>query len=418
MTKKSNAVLGIYPHLIKKNKKTGRIPIYIKITYCGQKVEYRAPKELDLYPNEFENWDYVSRRIRTKNRANVNTYLNIIESNWDKYMMTNNFYPKNSISDILTIITNRHESQNCINVTEFIDDFLIRKVDNDATKSEGTKRNYKKAIKHFKAFLKREKIEHLNLADFKYLHADNFNLYMTDSNGARNSPVSASTNVRKIKTVFKEAMKQEILTKNPFEGIKIVLKSTNKTSCLTVNQLKSIINCPLITQNDNLAFYRDIFLFLAYTGMSYIDFYRLDTKSIFPIFKNRLKIDTTRKKSGKSTLMIVPIPAQVIIEKYLGSDPDSEFVFPRITGETINLKLKLIGAFAKINIKLSSKIARTTCNQLINNTGNWDNIYKRFYMGWSNNSDISNVYTTIDDNVMLNNTIKLESYLSKNLEFQ
>ena len=144
--------------------------------------------------------------------------------------------------------------------------------------------------------------------------------------------------------------------------------------------------------------------------------FNLDTEVLFPIFDRRLKLDTMRRKTGKVTVMIVPKPAQKIIERYFDiSSGSSGLIFPRVTGETINIKLKNVGAYAGMNVSLSTKIGRTTCNQLINNTGYWDTVYKRFYMGWSNNADISEVYTTIDDNVLLKNTERLESLLLSNL---
>lgn len=416
MKKQTKANLSIYPNRAKKSAKTGRIPIYLKITYNNLKVETRLPKELDLTNTESAQWDDISRRVRTKSKNKLNDYLNAIESNWSKYMMQNNFVPKISLNDLIALITERVAPSKMQSIMEFIDTFSVQKVENDATKTLGTKVNYRKAIKHFKAYLKKEKNEHLLLTDFKYHNADKFNLYMCSPNGANNSPVSASTNVRRIKTIFEEAIKQEILSKNPFYGIKMILKSNNKTASLTINQVKQIITCEKITNNNKLVFYRDVYLFLCFTGMSYIDFQLLDSESISPIFNERLKIDTMRKKTGKTTIMILPKPAQKILEKYFTPSKGlKSFVFPRITGETINIHLKLIGAYAGLNISLSTKIGRTTCNQLINNTGNWDNVYKRLYMGWSNNADISNVYTTIDDNVLLKNVENFEAFLSTNL---
>jgi hypothetical protein len=77
--------------------------------------------------------------------------------------------------------------------------------------------------------------------------------------------------------------------------------------------------------------------------------------------------------------------------------------------------LKEIAAHAGLNINLTTKISRTTCNQIVVNTGQFDLIYKRAYMGWSNSNDIQDVYTTLVDDVLLQNTLRLEAYLMNNI---
>jgi hypothetical protein len=124
-------------------------------------------------------------------------------------------------------------------------------------------------------------------------------------------------------------------------------------------------------------------------------------------------------KTGKLIVQIIPKPAQQILEKYKAfANGNDKLVFPRFCNETFNHKLKQIGAHAKINIKLSTKIARTTCNQILINAGGFNRIYERVYMGWSNISDIQSVYTTLDDNVLLRNTQQIEKYIITNLENQ
>ena len=71
---------------------------------------------------------------------------------------------------------------------------------------------------------------------------------------------------------------------------------------------------------------------------------------------------------------------------------------------------------AGINIKLSTKISRTSCKQLIDNVGYFDIVYKRAYFGWSSRSDIMSVYTTIVDEVLLKNTERVEAFLFSNLD--
>jgi hypothetical protein len=115
-------------------------------------------------------------------------------------------------------------------------------------------------------------------------------------------------------------------------------------------------------------------------------------------------------------VQILPAPAQRIMEKYSTLRQQGQVkVFPSFCNETFNIKLKEIAAHAGLNINLTTKISRTTCNQIVVNTGQFDLIYKRAYMGWSNSNDIQDVYTTLVDDVLLQNTLRLEAYLMNNI---
>jgi integrase len=216
--------------------------------------------------------------------------------------------------------------------------------------------------------------------------------------------------------MFYEAINLDLIVKNPFDKIKMVYRSKEKTPCLTINQVKQIIECDAIANNPDLLYYRDLFLFGCFTGLSCISIINLASNVLFPIFNNRIKLDTLRDKTGKLIVQIIPAPAQRIMEKYSNLRQHGQAkVFPTFCNETFNIKLKEIAAHAGLNINLTTKISRTTCNQIVVNTGQFDLIYKRAYMGWSNSNDIQDVYTTLVDDVLLQNTLRLEAYLMNNI---
>lgn len=148
---------------------------------------------------------------------------------------------------------------------------------------------------------------------------------------------------------------------------------------------------------------------MCYTGLSFSNVITLSDDCLLPIDDSRIKLDTQRVKTKETIIQILPKEAQKILEKYALNNKG--ILLPKVSLETVNLKLKILQAAANINITLSTKIARTTCNQLLNNVGFFDPVYKRLYLGWSNLKDISNVYTTIDDHVLLKNTIRVDTYL-------
>jgi hypothetical protein len=134
--------------------------------------------------------------------------------------------------------------------------------------------------------------------------------------------------------------------------------------------VKQIIECDAIANNPDLLNYRDLFLFGCFTGLSCISIINLASNVLYPIFNNRIKLDTLRDKTGKLIVQIIPAPAQRIMEKYSNLRQHGQVkVFPTFCNETFNIKLKEIAAHAGLNINLTTKISRTTCNQIVVNTG-------------------------------------------------
>ena len=58
MEKQNNLRFKIYPNPIKKSKKNGLIPLYLKITYKKEKAEMRLMDTFDLKEEAFKQWDY------------------------------------------------------------------------------------------------------------------------------------------------------------------------------------------------------------------------------------------------------------------------------------------------------------------------------------------------------------------------
>ena len=415
MKKQKHVSLKLYPNLIKQNKITGNCPVYLKLTYDGKKVETRLDASLDLSPSELPLWDEMLMRVRTKDSA-LNNYIHVIEQNFVAYNVEHNYQLLHPIKSLLdTILGREQQMAQKITVLAFCKGYIEKNVSLSNEITKGTKTNYQKAYKHFSNFITKYNLRDFPIAEFKYNHAMDFKLYM-GSPEVNNSAVSTSSNIRRIKTMFNEAINLEIITKNPFDKVKMVYRGKEKTPCLTINQVKQIIECDIVTHNPDLVYYRDLFLFGCFTGLSCISIINLTSNVLYPIYNNRIKLDTLRDKTGKMIVQIIPTPALRIMKKYSNiTQLGQSRIFPSFCNETFNIKLKEIAAHAGLNINLTTKISRTTCNQIVVNTGQFDLIYKRAFMGWSNSNDIQDVYTTLVDDVLLQNTLRLEEYLNKNI---
>lgn len=413
-TRQQNCSLTIYPNQLKLKTSTGKVPIYLKLVYKGKKSETRLNPEFDLTLDEANHWDKDLYQIKGKKKSAINDYISGIKARWCEYNFENRYKPKNSLKEIIDILLERIEINIDLSVKSYCDDYLAKNIEPNASISVGTKKNYRKAIRHFKRFLIYSGINEILIHEFKHEHAQSFKIYMGAIAG--NSATSTTSIIIKLKTIFNEALLNDIITKNPFRSIKMVYQSENKTPCLTMVQVKSILDSKEIQADGDLRFYRDLFIFGCLTGLSVINIKTLKNNVVFPVFDNRLKLDTSRVKTGEIVIQIISKFAQEIIEKYSHfKNIQDDQIFPYFHESTFNKKLKIIGAYARINIRLTTKISRTTCLQIINNVGYFDSIYKNYYFGWSNNSEIKFQYTTIQDELLLENTNRLDNYFMNNI---
>lgn len=408
--------MTMYINTQKKSKISMKFPMYLKLVYDGKKVETRLPERYDVAQNELHLWDKAIMQFKSKQKDARNTDLKELQVRFEKYMRTNNDVIKHSLKELMAIILDKATLYKNWTVATYCDYYIENRVNRNIKLSNGTKINYLKATKHIKNFLSHSNLLQMPLEAFKHKEAVDFDIYM--GSVAKNAPSSTSTNIIRLKTMFSEAINEELITKNPFQKLKLTYRGMSKTPCLTIDQVKLLIGNEVINANNRLKFYADMFLFGCFTGLSVNDIISLSYDEISPIFKEKWKLDTIRNKTHHKKILIVQIMTEAaahILHKYSCKKTDyNSRVFPPFSADDFREKLKLIAAIIGLNTNLITKISRTTCNQLIINVGGFDQIYKRAFMGWSNLSDIQNVYTTMDDQILLNNTKRYNDYLYAN----
>lgn len=402
-----------YINQLKMSKISKKYPIYLKLVYSGSKVEIRLPSTYDVSHFELSYWDRQFNQFSHNKFDPRNTGLKEIQVRFEKYMRENNHVPKHSLKEIMAFVLDKSSLYQNWSVATYCDYYIENRVNNNAKLTTGTKVNYKKAVKHLKNFLVLKKLQTMPLQSFKHKDALDFELYM--GTVAKNAPSSTTTNLIRLKKIFSEAINEELLTRSPFQKLKLTYRSSKKTPCLTIQQVKEIFENERISADPKLKFYRAMFLFGCFTGLSVSNIISLSFDTLFPIFDDRLKLESVRVKTNMLIVQILPAAAAVIVNRYGNPNTIGAKVFSSFSADDFREKLKLIAAITRININLTTKISRTTCNQLLVNVGGFDLIYKRTFMGWSNMSDIQDVYTTLDDNILMRNTINIDKYLGDNL---
>ena len=404
--------LRIYPNLSKRNRRTKKIPLYIKLRYDGKKKEARLHHIYDLTENEFIKWDRSLMRVSFKN-SKINIYLNYIENNFEEYLNQNFKIKRHSFEEIITIITGNIPIKNRIITLDFIKDVFNNNICKRLDLKIGSIRNYQKAIKNFEKFIQHNKLHELLLIDFKYNNAEDFKLFLGST--LKNSNVSSLSNIKRIKTIFKIAIDRGIINKNPFDNIKFTSFNGNRTPSLTITELVLIHSNQRLLNDSKLVYYRDLFIFSSFTGLSFCDLMNLSQEDIKHLENGYIKIDTSRQKTNKEIIQVIPELAKIYVDKYIVFDEKRKEIFPKIALETYNEKLKLIGEIVGLDINLTSKVSRTTCNQIIDNAEFANTYYKMKYMGWSTMKNIQMWYTTIQDSVLIANAKKINLYLKNNI---
>lgn len=117
---------------------------------------------------------------------------------------------------------------------------------------------------------------------------------------------------------------------------------------LTEEELMEIRNVKLPLKEGRV---RDLFVFCAYTGLSYIDSQVFDFETMTQQLNGFTYIDGERVKTGNAFFTPILPPAMEVLKKY-------KFQLPHITNQKANDYLHLIEDRLKINKPLTTHVAR------------------------------------------------------------
>jgi len=410
------ASINFFPNKVKKNQKTGKVPVYLRVCFNRLKSDTRL--NIELSENDLLKWDPITMRLVERNSP-VNHHLNRLDQKFHEFITLNaTELPKYSASFMKDYVLGNNISQQKT-VLKFVDDYFENSVMQNVSRTAGTIKNYRRSINHLRNFLMLRKQENLTFEQLNYELAEDFKSYLVNSNPALNrvgmTEVSASGVIKKFRTIFGQAVDKEFLTKNPFKLVKIKTKSPRRER-LTIQQVKDIYRLDLIHYPFQ-EIYRDIFLFGVFTGLAYKDAMTLTWKNLEQRENNNLKLSLRRIKSDIITESFLPVFAIDIAKKYKERNDNqlTGAVLPQRSNKEVNSKLKLLSSMAKIPLKLSTHIGRHTFRQLLSEAGIEDyGVIKRM-MGQSRNGDVDEVYYSVTESRLLNAKTKFENYLMENL---
>ena len=165
--------------------------------------------------------------------------------------------------------------------------------------------------------------------------------------------------MQKLKSVFLFALRNRIITDNPFFGFSISRKE-KVVEFLTEEEVERIRKTPL--PSESMDRIRDLFLFQCFTALSYCDMAALTPNDYKKNNYGQIYIEKERKKTGVKFLAILFEDAITIAEKY-------NYQLPIISNQRYNGYLKLIADYCSISKPLHTHIGRHTAACYLLNKG-------------------------------------------------
>ena len=402
--------MKIYPELRKKSKKDGRIPFYLRIIQNGIKSEGRIYLIEPVSEKTLKTWHQPTQQF-TKGKEDTNEDISAIKKNFREIIRNKSKYKSYSSRSIKEILLDDNP-KTILTLISVIENYFENHIQDQNQFAKGTIRNKQKAINHLKNYLRVEKSLSISIEDFDKIHLQSFIVYLlkgdekTSFNGMKK--ISASAIHKELKTIFNGLIDLGTIVNSPFNSTRVKFKKETQP-LLTESEFKKILNLD-VSISPKLTIYKDIFIFLCYTGLSYIDLLNLNPRET-----EGYKLNITRTKTDVFIRQHITEKACEIIDRYKNNFECklNNSVLPKKSLDKMNLNLKLIGAKAGVSVQLSTKYARRFFRQSLNNAEINERLLVRSMMGHSIASEIDGHYLHITEKMLGDAKTKLDLYFSK-----
>lgn len=140
----------------------------------------------------------------------------------------------------------------------------------------------------------------------------------------------------------------EMIPSDPYNYVQFKRGSYREREPLTEDELLLLRNASL---SDKLSRVRDLFIFMSYTGLSYIDMCHFNFKTMTEKKGSINYINGARVKTGSKFYAPILPPAQEVLDKY-------DYKLPIITNQKLNDYLHVIEDKLNIHKQLTCHVAR------------------------------------------------------------
>ena len=405
--------ITFYPSDRKQSKTTMQIPIYLRIRKERKKTEART--DWSISPDERALWNKIMQRIDIKD-CKANEYLNKIEEKFNALrIFKSEEFDDYDLDTIKYLILGKNPNRKKVpSVMQFIENYYDTNIKSSTRIKKGTKNNYLKAVKHMRSFIIYKRLNNKQVTTVDYKFANEFSNYLMNDHPEIQktgmTEVSACGIVKKFRTIFKQALNEELITKNPFSQIKLKYKSPPKQR-LTIEQFKNIIHYEGYSKTQIP--YMQMFFFMCLTGTAFLDSQQLTLDELEESDKG-LKLMYKRNKTGHSSEQYLCSKAIELIKKF-DTRPDvqnSKFLLPQVTNQQFNRELKIIGARAGIPFNITTHHGRHTYRALLDEADVVDPTVINKLMGWSNGNSMDSIYRQVTETRLLRTRQQFENFIN------
>lgn len=170
------------------------------------------------------------------------------------------------------------------------------------------------------------------------------------------------------KRYIHEAIKFDLLKNDPYKGERFSRGKHAIRKYLTAEELKKVKDAQI--DSETICRVRDLFIFQAYTGISYADLAKFNFKRDVQKRGNKYVILDIRLKTEENYFIVLLSPAMEILRKY-------DYVLPIISNQQYNLRLKIVADYAGLDRNLTVHMSRHTfATMCLNNGVKMENVSK------------------------------------------
>ncbi|KAA0992036.1 site-specific integrase [Dyadobacter aurulentus] len=333
----------------------GKLPIYMRVTVDGKRMEIATKREC-----EPTKWNSSAGRVSGNKEEvrSINSYLDVLQSKVyelhrkliaSEITITAELFKNKLVNDneqkkmILEIFEKHNRDMACLVGSEYSKVTLVR---------------YKTSLEHTRSFIKwKYNLNDLSIQSLDYDFIAQYEFWLkTQRRCGHNAAMKYLANFKKI---VLSCVKKGWLSKDPFYGFKFAKREVDR-SALSESELDKIMKKAF--DNARLDQVRDIFVFCCFTGLSYVDVFKLQRSEVIEGHGTELWVTIKRQKTDTASRVPILPAARKILQKYENHPQCSVKgqLLPVLSNQKMNSYLKEIADVCEINKNITFHLARHT----------------------------------------------------------
>lgn len=338
-----------------KNYSAGNVPIYLRITVNGQRIEIATKQSCEPV-----RWNSQAQRVRGTNEASrsINAMLETLERQVHgvRRKLIEAHIPITA-DNLKNELTGQGERPKML-LEVFAEHNRQMAALANREYSPATVTRYETTLEHTRKFLQwKYSLADIEITNLSYSFAVDFEFYLKSERKCNHN--SAIKYIRNMRKIVNFCLKSGWLQKDPFFGYKMAQREVVR-EYLTEAEIQELQGKQFVIERLNQV--RDIFLFSCYTGLAFIDVFQLRPTQIAKGIDGNLWIFTSRQKTDTPTRIPLLPQAKEILEKYKDTPKcvNEGKVLPILSNQKMNAYLKEIADLCCIHKILTFHIARHT----------------------------------------------------------